>query len=139
MFPVHRPHPVPLPASPCFSYCKRDSWGGGLVERNNFTTSAALKRCCRGPSLSLANTGLMSLREFYRHISTCRNVYCKLCGCSTSPKHLLKCKFSATNNNNNCPPACMSRPFPGWDRNRKFIWSGLRVESLAYAPMILAC
>ena len=41
----------------------------------------------------------MSFREFCRHISTCRNVYCKLCGCSTSLKYLLKCKFPATNNN----------------------------------------
>ena len=35
----------------------------------------------------------MSLREFYHHISTCINVYCKLCGCFTSLKYLLKCKF----------------------------------------------
>ena len=39
----------------------------------------------------------MSLCEFYHHISTCRNVYCKLCGCSTSLKYLLKHKFPATN------------------------------------------
>ena len=54
-----------------------------------------------------------SLGEFYRHISTYRNEYYKLCGCSTSLKYLLKCKFPATNNKNNRPPACMSKPFPG--------------------------
>ena len=62
----------------------------------------------------------MSLSEFYRHISTCRNVYCKLCGCSTSLNYLLKCKFSATNNNNNRPPACMGKPFPGRETGNLF-------------------
>ena len=53
LFPVHCPHPVPSPASPRYSYCKRDSCGGGLVECHNLQpSSAALKRCCRGPSLS---------------------------------------------------------------------------------------
>ena len=64
----------------------------------------------------------MSFREFCRHISTCRNVYCKLCGCSTSLKFLQQI------NDNNRPPTCMSKPFPGRG-NRKFIWSGHRCQS----------
>ena len=75
-------------------------------------TFAALKHLLPCTILELGDDR-MSLREFYRHIYTCRNVYCKLCGCSTSLKYLLKCKFPATNNKNNRPHACMNKPFPG--------------------------
>ena len=57
----------------------------------------------------------MSLREFYRHISTCRNVYCKLCiaSCEVPVKVQIFC-------NNNPPPGCMSKPFPGRETGNLF-------------------
>ena len=121
LFPVYRPHPVPSPASRSIArisalFVLRVT----IAAVEDLLSVTIYDLCCSKALLQLTIFELgddrMSLREFYRHISICRNVYCKLCRCSTSLKlwlkYLLKWKFPATNNNNNRPPACMSKPFP---------------------------
>ena len=76
LFPVHRPHLRVIRTA------SNNIFGGGLVERDKLRPLLLLPLT----TFELGDNG-MSLREFYHHISTCRNVYCKLlCECSTSLK-----------------------------------------------------